>query len=143
MTMNKDLLELTALWLEAGAPERTFNMSKMVEFDGLSEAPNNWCGTTCCIAGYVWQLENTTQDIPNDRGIYAMWDDMEIEAAKALGLNFTTAHRLFYPHSTTTGEGYPGSWDTITAAQAAQAVRNVIERGASYWEDILDFTEED
>jgi len=140
--MNKDLLELTALWLEAGAPERRFNMSKMVEYDG-DTAPQNWCGTTCCIAGYVWQLEKSTKDIPDDRSIYAMWDDIEKQAADILNLDFKTAHSLFYPRSTTTGEGYPGWWEGITAAQAARAVRNVMNRGASYWEDILDFTAED
>lgn len=142
MTMNKDLLELTAAWLEAGAPERRFDMSKMVEYDG-DTAPNNWCGTTCCIAGYVWQMNKTAESVANTPSIYGIWDRIEREAAKALGLDFKTAHRLFYPTSTESGENYPGYWHDITADQAAQAVRNVINRGASYWEDILDFTEED
>lgn len=139
--MNTELLKITLNWLEAGAPERRFNMSKMVEFDDLDNVPNNWCGTACCIAGYVWQLDKKPHDI--EGGLYSFWDTIEKQAAKMLELDFPVAHRLFYPASTETKEAYPGSWGEITPEQAAQAVRNVITRGEPYWEEILDFTEEE
>lgn len=134
--MNKELLTRTINWLEAGAPERRFNMSKMVEWP--EDKPTNWCGTTCCIAGYVWQQNKTPEDI--EGGLYAFWDNIEKQAAEMLGLDFSTAHRLFYPSTST--ESYPGDWDDITPAQAAQAVRNVMERGEPHWEEILDFEQD-
>lgn len=144
--MNKELLEITALWLEAGAPERKFNMSKMVEYD-YGTKPTNWCGTTCCIAGYVWQLDKDAEKLDlNPSGLFDQWDDIEHQAADALGLEFSVAHRLFYPAKVDPELGhmsYQGVWDDITAAQAARAVRNVMERGEPHWEEILDFDEED
>lgn len=140
--MNKELLIQTINWLEAGAPERRFDMGKMVEYDDHENIPDNWCGTTCCIAGYVWQQQKTPLDIVGN--FYSFWDEIEAQAAEMLGLDYGTAHKLFYP-ATTGGpyQNFPGSWDSITPKQAAQAVRNVMTRGASYWEEILDFNDED
>lgn len=140
--MNRELMELTINWLEAGAPERRFNMCKMIEYDDIDNVPDNWCGTACCIAGYVWQQNKTPLDI--NVGLYSFWDTIEKQAAEMLDLDFPTAHRLFYPASSTAPhDSYPGSWDQITPAQAAQAVRNVMQRGEPHWEEILDFEEED
>lgn len=133
--MNKELLQQTINWLEAGAPERRFDMGKMIDYD---DKPNNWCGTTCCIAGYVWQTAHTPDDIPNP-GLYVFWDTIEAQAATLLGLDYKTAHQLFYPSNDS--RSYPGDWDGITTAQAAQAVRNVMARGNAHWEEILDFEE--
>lgn len=135
--MNKELLIQTINWLEAGAPERRFDMGKMIEYD-TDEPPTNWCGTTCCIAGYVWQTAHTPDDIPP--GLYLYWDTIERQAATLLGLNFNVAHRLFYP-SSSDNIAYPEDWDTITPAQAAQAIRNVMAHGEPRWEEILDFEE--
>lgn len=140
--MNTELMNLTIAWLEAGAPERKFNMSKMVELENQYIIPNNWCGTTCCIAGYVWQLSTNPDDLLTP-SIYSIWDDIENKAAKALELDYSVAHRLFYPSSSVDRFSYPGIWDKITAAEAAQAVRNVRDRGEPHWEEILDFSTED
>ncbi|NBW16170.1 MAG: hypothetical protein EBR82_50125 [Caulobacteraceae bacterium] len=133
--MNLELLEKTAQWLEAGAPERNFNMNKLVDWATVHEDSKNWCGTTCCIAGYVWQHVH-----PNPHVDWSIGYDITREAALALGLLEETADRLFYP-STLDDDEYGGVWDEITPTQAARAVRNVMERGEPYWEEILDFEE--
>lgn len=140
--MNKELLTQTIAWLEAGAPERQFNMSKMIEYEG--DKPTNWCGTACCIAGYVWQQNKTPEDI--EGGLYAFWDTIERQATEMLELEFPVAHRLFFPATIDPEYGsmsYQGEWDAITPRQAAQAVRNVMDRGEPHWEEILDFSEEE
>jgi hypothetical protein len=132
--MNKELLIQTINWLEAGAPERKFNMIKMIEYDDTP--PKNWCGTTCCIAGYVWQQSKTPEDIQG--GLYVYWDTIEAQAAAMLGLKPAIAHQLFYP-SSSDNRSYPGEWEEITPAEAAQAIRNVMAHGEPRWEEILDF----
>ncbi|NBW17379.1 MAG: hypothetical protein EBR82_56305 [Caulobacteraceae bacterium] len=136
--MNIELLEKTAQWLEAGAPERNFNMNKLLDFDTITPGSDNWCGTTCCIAGYVWQQVHPVTHWGTLIG--GQWGTkIESQAAGALRISRTTADRLFYPSRTSDGERYDGVWDEITPAQAARAVRNVMERGEPYWEEILDF----
>lgn len=141
--MNKELLIQTINWLEAGAPERTFNMSKMVEYANPNDdtRPENWCGTACCIAGYVWQQQKTPADVLT-HNIYDFWYTIEAQAAEMLGLRPAVAHQLFFP-SSSDNRSYPGVWDEITPAEAAQAVRNVMAHGEPRWEDILDFDNED
>ena len=134
--MNKELLQQTINWLEAGAPERRFDMGKMIDYD---DKPNNWCGTTCCIAGYVWQQQNSPSDVPT-HNIYEFWNQIEVQAAAMLGLKPAIAHRLFYP-SSSDNRSYPGEWEEITPAEAAQAIRNVMAYGEPRWEEILDFEE--
>lgn len=136
--MNVEKLKQVEQWLLAGASERTFNMNRLVEVpEGHKE---NWCGTTCCIAGYVYQQEvpfNQNQHNKNFTG----WGVVENTAAEALGLDGRIANLLFYP-SNSKGYFYTGKWEDVTPQQAAQAVRNVIEQGEPLWETILDFGEE-
>ena len=141
--MNIELLERTAKWLEAGAPERNFNMAVVVDWNAgwADSVPANWCGTTCCIGGYIWQQTIAADDT---RKINRALREGGIchDAADAAGLDRSVADALFYPKSTSSGLTYEGGWSTITPAQAARAVRNVMERGEPYWEEILDFEEE-
>jgi len=134
--MNIEKLEQVEQWLLAGAPERKFNMNKLVEVpDGQRE---NWCGTTCCIAGYVYQQEVPFNQNQHNKD-FTGWDVVENTAAEALGLDWGVANRLFYPSNS--GFSYAGSWGEIKPQEAAQAVRNVIEQGEPLWETILDFDE--
>ena len=119
-------LEETALWLEAGAPERHFNMNRLLDVHGTVDT--NWCGTECCIAGYV-----VTRWADPKR----VWD-IEATAAKLLGITPQVADALFYPKDMQTDEQVPSSWDEITPAQAAQAVRNVMKYNDPKWEEILE-----
>lgn len=133
--MNVEKLKQVEQWLLAGAPERTFNMNKLVEVpEGQKE---NWCGTACCIAGYVYQQEVPFNQNQHNKD-FTGWDVVENTAAEALGLDGMVANRLFYP-SNSEGFSYTGSWDKIKPQEAAQAVRNVIEQGEPLWETILDF----
>ena len=140
--MNIELLEKTAQWLEAGAPERDFNMGLVVDWsEGAPDAaPENWCGSMCCIGGYIWQQTVASDDIEeiskalNGGGIC-------LQAADAVGIDWSVADALFFVNSTSSRLSYRRWWSTITPAQAARAVRNVMERGEPYWEEILDFEE--
>ena len=129
--MNK--LEETARWLEAGAPERNFNMNRLLDLNG--SADTNWCGTECCIAGYV-----VTRWADPKR----VWD-VETTAAQILGLTPKIADALFYPKELVPEntpwleiEDVRAPWDQITPAQAAQAVRNVMKYNDPKWEEILE-----
>ena len=136
--MNKERLEQVEQWLLAGAPERRFDMGRLVDVpEGQKE---NWCGTSCCIAGYVFSQEVAFN--PSKRNWrFNGYEEVEPVAAAALGLSDEVSHRLFYIQSTS-GVGYDGDWAEVTTEQAAEAVRNVIEHGEPMWENILDFFEE-
>ena len=135
--MNKERLEQVEQWLLAGAPERRFDMGRVVDVpEGQKE---NWCGTSCCIAGYVFSQEVAFNPAKHDRH-FVGYKQVEPIASAALGLSFEVSNRLFYIQSTS-GVFYDGDWGMITTEQAAQAVRNVIEHGEPMWENILDFFE--
>lgn len=135
--MNIEKLKQVEQWLLAGAPERTFTMSKLVEVpDGHKE---NWCGTACCIAGYVYQQEVAFNPVKHSPNYY--WGEVAETAQKSLNLDPDVANRLFYLENRK-GYSYTGRWEDVTPQQAAEAVRNVIEFGEPLWETILDFYEE-
>ena len=132
--MNKERLEEVAQWLEAGAPERKFNMNLLLD-EEKGSANKNWCGTECCIAGYV-----VTRYIPQD----VNFDMIEEDATKLLGLKESVSDALFYPkvlgsddYSDSLGLHF-GYWEDITPIQAAQAVRNVMKHNNPLWEEILE-----
>lgn len=78
----------------------------------------------CCISGYV-AVELVDRNLKDSF-------EMDEAAARYLGLNKHQASELFYPMV----EDFP-DWSTITRAQAAQAVRNVMAGNPPNWEDIL------
>ena len=136
--MNKERLEQVEQWLLAGAPERRFDMGRLVDVpEGQKE---NWCGTSCCIAGYVFSQEVAFNPSKHNQRFNG-YEEVEPIAAAALGLRLRLGQRLFYIQSTS-GVGYDGDWAEVTTEQAAEAVRNVIEHGEPMWENILDFFEE-
>ena len=125
--MNKERLEEVAQWLEAGAPERKFNMNRLLNVE-TGSAKKNWCGTECCIAGYV-----VTRYIPQDVNL----DSIEEDATELLGLEESVSDTLFFP-KVLGSEDMVFCWDDITPAQAAQAVRNVMKHNNPLWEEILE-----
>ena len=125
--MNKERLEEVAQWLEAGAPERKFNMNRLLNVE-TGSAKKNWCGTECCIAGYV-----VTRYIPQDVNL----GQIEKDARDLLGLDYDLSDTLFYP-KVLGSEDSVGNWKDITPAQAAQAVRNVMKHNNPLWEEILE-----
>lgn len=136
--MNKERLEQVEQWLLAGAPERRFDMGRLVEV--LDDQKDNWCGTSCCIAGYVFSQEVAFNPSKHNSRFNG-YEEVEPIAAAALGLSNRVSHRLFYIESTN-GRSYEGNWFEVTPEQAAQAVRNVIEQGEPLWENILEFYED-
>lgn len=125
--MNKERLEEVAQWLEAGAPERIFNMNRLLDAS-MSSAKKNWCGTECCIAGYV-----VTRYIPQD----VNFDRIEVNATELLGLKENVSNALFYPKVLGSEDSFY-YWEDITPIQAAQAVRNVMKHNNPLWEEILE-----
>lgn len=138
--MNKERLEQVEQWLLAGAPERRFDMNTLVDVpEGQKE---NWCGTSCCIAGYVFSQEVAFNPSKHNQRFNG-YEQVAPVAAEALGLSDKVSNRLFYIKSTN-GMSYDGDWAEVTTEQAAQAVRNVIEHGEPMWENILEsYYEED
>jgi len=125
--MNKERLEEVAQWLEAGAPERIFNMNRLLDAP-MSSAEKNWCGTECCIAGYV-----VTRYIPQSVNL----DRIEVNATELLGLKENVSNALFYPKVLGSEDSFD-DWGDITPIQAAQAVRNVMKHNNPLWEEILE-----
>lgn len=136
--MNKERLEQVEQWLLAGAPERRFDMGRLV--DVPEDQKENWCGTGCCIAGYVFSQEVAFNPSKHNSRFNG-YGEVETIAAAALGLSGKVSHRLFYIESTKDMD-YEGDWAEVTPEQAAQAVRNVIEQGEPLWENILEFYED-
>ena len=139
--MNVEMLEKVEQWLLAGAPERKFDMNVLV--DDVKDK-ENWCGTSCCIAGYVFQQTKAYDAVVQRGSTFRQWEhDIENVAAQALGISFAEATKLFFINNSE-GFDYAGEWEAVTPQQAAQAVRNVIEHGTPMWETILDnFDDED
>jgi hypothetical protein len=123
--MNIERLEHVRDWLLAGAPERKFNMNIWLK---SSPSQDNWCGTTCCIAGYC-----ITQIAPNLADALRIGDYAAV-AGEWLGLTQNVAMDLFLPIHT---DGDPEDYQMITTEQAAQAVSNVIQHGKPMWGSIL------
>lgn len=120
--MNRGNVQKLLDWLEAGAPERTFNMD--VWIDDLGDKPN-WCGTTCCMAGWCSQQVQTIEEYWSD--LYRSASDV---ATEWLGLTDADAYRLF--RAISSNGQLP--LRNITAAQAAIVVRNLLETGEVNWD---------
>jgi hypothetical protein len=140
--MNIKMLEQVEQWLLAGAPERKFDMNVLVDD---VQGKENWCGTSCCIAGYVFQQTKAYDAVIKKDEPFFQWNhDIEQIAADALGMDKSEAYKLFFVRETGNDYGdYQGDWEKITPAQAAQAVRNVIDHGTPMWETILNFEDVD
>ena len=128
--MNKERLTEVALWLEAGAPERKFNMNRFLNTD-----TTNGCGTECCIAGYAVTKYAPEQVISAE--MYGTADDL---ARDLLGLSNEDAGQLFYAKSPL-GYSYTGHWEDISPYDAAIVVRNFIKTGQVDWSLALEFNE--
>lgn len=126
--MNKERLTQVAEWLEAGAPERKFNMNRLLNISETTDTVN-WCGTECCIAGYV-----VTKFAPEDVAIVADSGSADWLAGKLLDLEPETADDLFYPKDSHARQ--IEDWSAITATQAATVVRHLIETEEVNWEII-------
>jgi len=140
--MNIKMLEQVEQWLLAGAPERKFDMNVLVDD---VKGKENWCGTSCCIAGYVFQQTKTYDAVIKSGETFYQWQhDIEGIAADALGMDKSEAYKLFFVRESGNDySDYQGDWEAITPQQAAKAVRNVIDHGTPMWETILDFEGEE
>lgn len=130
--MNIEALEQLKAWLLAGAPDRHFDMGFLIDPDQFET--QNWCGTSCCMAGYV------ATALSPEKPHYI--DEVEFLACEHLGLNPSLGNALFYPkvypqEYRSVQETWP-DWFKITTQQAAQAVQNVIDRQNPHWEEIFE-----
>jgi hypothetical protein len=138
--MSIKMLEQVEQWLLSGAPERIFDMNVLIED---VEDKENWCGTSCCIAGYVFQQTKEFSDVVKKGEELYQWSyKIEQVATDTLGLHSYEAKLLFFIRDSK-GCEYSGDWEAITPAQAAKAVRNVIDHGTPMWETILNFDDVD
>lgn len=137
--MNIERLNEVVEWLEAGAPERVFNMQIFTNVD-REEDYENWCGTSCCIGGYV--LSRYVFDTPKSF-FEELEKDMKIgeEARKILDLDPRVADALFFMRDMKTGNYYSADWTEVTPAQGAKAVRNVIKFKDPKWPKVLGLKE--
>jgi len=111
-------------WLESDVG-LLFNMGSFVSAPHGASKENNWCGTSCCIAGYT--AMNYGSFIPDD-GIALVFD----EAMDLLELTYDEARALFYCKSIN-GTNLWIELNEVTRPQAAQAVRNLIDCGDPKW----------
>ncbi len=149
MSHNHAVLDRIATWLEAGAPHEqhhgmTFDMEKVisVDFDAADPTPQNWCGTTCCIAGAAVAFEfpdliygkiHIAHEARSDYPL-SFWSD----AKHLLGLSEREADALFVPwafyeeHDEEELSMFFFA-DAITPEIAARTIRHMIATGEIDW----------
>ena len=151
MTLNIPALERVAAWLEAGAPESANHGLKFDMGDTLcvtlskDATADNWCGTTCCIAGAAIAFERPDYVAMNIRSSAALWGDDEegdevdvLDPARdLLGLTEDQADTLFIPWNCDRSdqqEAVPAPWESsISPAWAARTIRHLIATGEVDW----------
>lgn len=94
-------------------------------------AQQNWCGTTCCIAGYAVFLDDAARKDLSDGLI--PYDEIEIIARALLELDATTANSLFYARDARSG--FYCTTDAVSNNRkwAAACLRNLLATGRVDW----------
>jgi len=126
--VNTERLNGILNWLESAEEALLFNMGTFTFVPNTAKAENNWCGTSCCLAGYT--VITYGDFVPGNTVIHVFED-----AWKLLELTYAEARALFYCKSLA-GRDLWLTFDGITRSQAAQAVRNLIDCGDPKWEVI-------
>ena len=126
--MNIERLNEILDWLKSDEEKLRFNMSGFVLTPYNANKENNWCGTSCCIAGYT--VVNYGGFTLGNKVIHVFEDAMNL-----LELNYAESLALFYC-KTIDGRNLWLDLYGITRSQAAQAVRNLIDCGDPKWEVI-------
>lgn len=126
--MNLERLNIIAEWLEAGAPHKNgygFNMNTWYSTDETDYA-NNECGTVMCIGGAAQQFFGGPSSFKSD------YDEDIMSAGELLGLDYDTAHSLFYPPD---DKNYydPTSYYCKGPKEVAEVVRHLMETGEVDW----------
>jgi len=116
-------------WLESDKEKLRFNMGSFVLTSDTAKAENNWCGTSCCLAGYTAIAYGGFT--PGNTVIHVFEEAWEL-----LELTYEQARALFYCN-TIEGKNLWLDLNGITRPQAAQAVRNLIESGDPKWGAVL------
>lgn len=148
--MNIALLTKIAEWLEAGGhhvDEKglpvTFNMAKGLAFDvednEYTASANDYegCGAVCCIAGAAIQFSNPrflTPDVVARETGEAEWGRISAAAADTLGLDLSTAYRLFDPPRYNALFRGQELSDFNDPAWAARVIRHLLATGDVDWE---------
>lgn len=91
------------------------------------------CGTVACIGGWCNIIENT------DKGWDAFGDDDGLRAADFLGLDYPTAHQLFYPvERSEDGTSWTiYDYEKITVEHAVEVLELLKETGKVCWDEVL------
>lgn len=148
--MKVEILREVQEWLRTGIDakyNRKFNMNNW--FDTATVAKErNWCGTTCCIAGFIMSnhvpVESVLKSVLKSGSSYAFVDGEyrfpDDFAFEILGADLDTSEyyalqELFIPP---VSSDYI-KWSEITPEMAIQAIDNLIEHGEPKWTEIEGF----
>lgn len=120
--MNREKLKYLAKVLEAG------DKINDVGFDfGTYRDTTGDCGTMGCIAGMALAIDDLLE--------HAKLSDIATKAAHSLGLNQEQMYDLFAP-SCAFGEDAFINPNFVTGAQAATAIRSLLNGNPDYWAHI-------
>lgn len=146
--MNIEILREVQDWLRTGVDEkfnRKFNMKDWFD-GGHVKTHKNWCGTTCCIAGFIVSNNYEADPFAKSYKIYAnpavnldgefMYpDDISIKILEANDHEAEGLSNLFCPPCGPNNI----NWEEITPDMAIQAIENLINDGDPKWTEIEGF----
>lgn len=122
MSIKAEFFAPVLAWLDKGAPHTNdvgFNMGFV--HGGSQDFAENPCGTACCIAGAVILFNKLEKQFPP----YWWHTQLTYPLGEFLGMNYEQVDQLFYAGGAQLAE--------ITPAEAAQAIRSMLETGEAQW----------
>jgi hypothetical protein len=124
--IKAELFTPVLAWLDAGAPETSKNLGFNMEVFCVPFHPDfsgHLCGTVMCIAGATYEFNNLPKGAINALG-------------ERIGMNKEQIENLFYArcHDTEpSGTLLDWEFNDTTPAQAARAIRSMLETGEVVW----------
>lgn len=141
--LNVPLIRILQERLLDNTRVEAFNMAYWVDTEARNSPPPHEperiraeaCGTSACIAGHLAIISPEDWEGVPDGSI--LWDLIPDWAARKLGLTLQQAQALFSLDEGGETERLSGSMEHVTAAQAVQALENMITYGTPKWAEIL------
>lgn len=123
---NLHLFDPVLAWLDDYDPTRLGFHMGYIRISNGEDVFKNHCGTVCCIAGALCELNKIPvgpQDYETD------------VAAELLGLTEEQVDALFFARAELCGDLHPSSeLENITPAEAARTIRHFIATGEVVWD---------
>ena len=119
----------TLKWLEDGAPHKFDGLKGTFLFNMDNYQVNDGCGTVCCIAGAIDAFVNR---LDGDEKRFRGRGDLHCSFHEEQDLDKRLS-KLFYPNLI--------HYNSITPVEAAEALRNYLEKGVVDWSHVKNYNE--